>query len=144
MRLPVQLQRAMAAEAEAAREARAKVTTTFRNVLRSNKDILYCLRVMINMYRGPTDLVQHCAYWRSSHRRKGAARHIIGMVWLYRSPIPVGKGGWYLTSSNYFYLPSQRLEEWEGGSQQNDYIFFIAEFVIARRLICSSHRFEIK
>ncbi len=41
VRLPVQLQRAMAAEAEAAREARAKVTTTFRNVLLSNKDMFY-------------------------------------------------------------------------------------------------------
>ncbi len=38
VRLPVQLQRAMAAEAEAAREARAKVRTTFRNVLRSKLD----------------------------------------------------------------------------------------------------------
>ncbi len=87
MRLPVQLQRAMAAEAEAAREARAKVTMTFRNVLRSNKDILYSLSQSNDIYK-----VQHFAYRRSSHRRTGAARQILGMVWLYRSPIPLG--GW--------------------------------------------------
>jgi hypothetical protein len=38
---------------------------------------------------GPLRLVQYFLYRRSSHRRNGAARHLIGMVWLYRSPIPV-------------------------------------------------------
>ncbi len=41
--------------------------------------------------RGCTELVQHFAYRGSSHRRKGAARHVIDMVWLYRSPIPSGE-----------------------------------------------------
>ena len=36
------------------------------------------------------------------------------MVWLYRSPIPVGRRGCF-TRSNDFYLPSLRLEEGEGG-----------------------------
>jgi hypothetical protein len=34
-------------------------------------------------YRGPTELVQHFAYRENSHQLKGAARHIIDMVWLY-------------------------------------------------------------
>ncbi len=40
-------------------------------------------------YRGPrpTELVQNKD---SSHRHKGAARHTIDMVWLYRSAPPVG------------------------------------------------------
>ncbi len=37
------------------------------------------------------ELVQHFAYRGSSHWRKGAARHKIGKVWVYRSPIPVGR-----------------------------------------------------
>ncbi len=41
------------------------------------------------MYRGPTELVHHFAFRGSSHRRKGAARRIIDLVYLYRSPIPV-------------------------------------------------------
>ena len=55
-------------------------------------------------YRGPTELVQLSAYRGSSHRRKGAARNIIDMVWLYRSPILVGRKGvfylfnWFLTA----------------------------------------------
>ncbi len=39
-------------------------------------------------YWGPTELVQHFAFRESSHGLKGAARHIIDMVWLYSSPIP--------------------------------------------------------
>jgi hypothetical protein len=39
-----------------------------------------------------TELVQHFAHRGSSHRRKGAVSHIIHMVWLHRSPIPVGRG----------------------------------------------------
>jgi hypothetical protein len=39
---------------------------------------------------------------------------IIDVVWLYRSPIPVG--GWrYFNYSNDLYLPSRRLEEKGGG-----------------------------
>jgi hypothetical protein len=39
------------------------------------------------------ELVQHFAYRGSLNRRKGAARHVIAMVWLCRSPIPEGEGG---------------------------------------------------
>ncbi len=49
-----------------------------------------------------------------SHRRKSAARHKFDMVWLYRSPIPVGRA--YFTPSNDFYLPSLRLYERGKGS----------------------------
>ncbi len=45
-----------------------------------------------------------------SHRRKGAVSHIIDMVWLYRSPMPVGMKGSSICS-NEDYLPSRRLEE---------------------------------
>ncbi len=45
------------------------------------------------MSRGPTELVQHSVFRRTSHRRKGAASHIIDMVRLYRSSIPVGRRG---------------------------------------------------
>jgi hypothetical protein len=37
------------------------------------------------------------------------------MVWLYRSPLPVGGEG-YFTLTNDFYLPSLRLEEGGGFS----------------------------
>ncbi len=39
------------------------------------------------------ELVQHFVGRGSSHLRKGAARHKIGMVWLYRSPVPVWRRG---------------------------------------------------
>ncbi len=52
---------------------------------------VHALRVKID--RGPTELVQHSAYRRNSHRRKGAAIHIIDMVWLYRLSTPVGRRG---------------------------------------------------
>ena len=42
MRLPVQLQRAMAAEAEAAREARAKVKSTF--TLKTIKSTVFIIK----------------------------------------------------------------------------------------------------
>ncbi len=56
--------------------------------------------------RGTTELVQH---FRLSYRRKSAAWHKFDMVWLYRSPIPMGRRG-YFTLSTDFYLPSLRLE----------------------------------
>jgi hypothetical protein len=34
----------------------------------------FCLRVPNDWYREPTELVQHFAYWGSSHQSKGAAR----------------------------------------------------------------------
>jgi hypothetical protein len=63
-------------------------------------------------YRGPTELFQQSAYRGSSHRRKGADRHILDMVWLYRSSFPVGRRGIF-TGSNNFYMPSRRLEKGE-------------------------------
>jgi hypothetical protein len=54
-------------------------------------------------YRGPTGLIQHFASRGSSFRRNDAACHIIDMVWLYRSPIPVGRRGVF------FYLLKWRL-----------------------------------
>jgi hypothetical protein len=53
-------------------------------ILRSGISINDC-------YREPTELVQHFAYRESSYRCKGDARHVIGMVWQYRSPIPVAR-----------------------------------------------------
>ncbi len=46
-----------------------------------------CLILMIDIHSGPTELVPHFAHRGSSQRRKGAASHIIDMVWLHRSPI---------------------------------------------------------
>jgi hypothetical protein len=43
--------------------------------------------------KNATEQVQHSAYRASSLRRKGAASHIIDMVWLYCSTIPVGRKG---------------------------------------------------
>jgi hypothetical protein len=42
--------------------------------------------------RGPSELVQHF-YRGSSHRRKSAACPTFDMVWLNRSPVPVGRRG---------------------------------------------------
>ncbi len=52
----------------------------------------------------------------SSHRRKGAARHIIDMVWLYRSPIPVGRRGIFSYLFKLF-LPAFAVHTGRGGSQ---------------------------
>jgi hypothetical protein len=40
-------------------------------------------------YREPTQLVQHFGYRGKLHRRRGNARHILDMAWLYHSPVPV-------------------------------------------------------
>ncbi len=58
-------------------------------------------------------VVQHFAFRGSSHRLRGAARYVIDKVWLCRSPIMVGRKG-YFNYSTYFYLPLRRLEEGEG------------------------------
>ncbi len=62
------------------------------------------MRVMIDI-ESPLNLfstlVKRFAYVGSSHRRKGAVRHIIDMVWLYRSPISAGRR--LFTLSNDFY-----------------------------------------
>ena len=49
VRLPVQLQRAMAAEAEAAREARAKVKTRILRNMRSDHDPALCNMILISV-----------------------------------------------------------------------------------------------
>ncbi len=61
-------------------------------------------------YRGPTELVPHFAYRGSLHRHMGAARHIIDMVWLCRSPIPAG----YFTFSNDFSCIATLRGRWWG------------------------------
>jgi hypothetical protein len=50
------------------------------------------LRVMIDP-RGLPELIQYFAYRGSSHRHKGAARHIIDMVWLFRIAYASGEEG---------------------------------------------------
>jgi hypothetical protein len=67
--------------------------------------MIFSLRGMIDMYSG--ELVQHSAYRRSSHRRKGATSPIIDMVWLFRSPLV------YCNLFD-FYVPLQRLEKGAG------------------------------
>ncbi len=64
--------------------------------------------------RGPTELVQHFRLQGESRRRQSAAWHKFDMVWLHRSPIPEGGGG-YFTRSNDFYMSSLHLEEGGGG-----------------------------
>jgi hypothetical protein len=49
------------------------------------------LRIMIDICRRTTELVQHVTYGGSSHRRKGAARHIIAQVMLYCPPVSNGE-----------------------------------------------------
>jgi hypothetical protein len=67
-------------------------------------------------YRGTSELVQHFALRGSSHWRQGAASHVTDMVWLYPSPIPMGRRGLaYLTFSNV----STCLHEEEGGGNQH-------------------------
>jgi hypothetical protein len=56
---------------------------------------VHAQRVLIDL--AGSELVQHFAYRGHSHWRKGAARHVIDMVWLYRSPIPVGRRRVFLT-----------------------------------------------
>ncbi len=45
------------------------------------------LRLLIDI-----ELVQHFAYRGNSHQLHDAAKHIIDIIWLYRSSIPVGTG----------------------------------------------------
>ncbi len=54
--------------------------------------------------RGPPELVQHFAYRGNSHRRESAACPKFDMVWLYHSPIPVGRRG--IISSFKWFLPA--------------------------------------
>ncbi len=73
------------------------------------------LILMIDI-EGPTKIVHHFAYRWNSHRDKGPARHIINMVWLYHSLIPVGgMGVFHLTK---WFLPAfadPRGGGWGGG-----------------------------
>ncbi len=67
------------------------------------------------------------AYSRSSHRRKGAARPTIDMVWLYRSLTPVGRRGVFYLFKRF--LPaSRRLEE--GGEESAPYGMYMRVFTI--------------
>jgi hypothetical protein len=79
-------------------------------------------------YRGPNELVQHFASKGSSLRRNGAARHIISLVCLYRSPIPGGGG-----RREVFYLFKWKQPAFaeprgrEGGSQHPVVRIFFSE-----------------
>jgi hypothetical protein len=66
------------------------------------------LQVRLHKLAKPSELPQHFAFRRSSRRRYGAARHVIYMVWLYHSRIPVRRRGGHFT---WFYLLPHRLEE---------------------------------
>jgi hypothetical protein len=77
-------------------------------------------------------MVQYFAYMGSSHRGKGAARHIIDVVWQYRSPIPVGRRG-YSKSINYFYLPFRRLKEGLEGGQHPVHFIRYANLILGFR-----------
>jgi hypothetical protein len=71
------------------------------------------LRLMIDIEaRGLIELVQHLAYRRSFHRRKGAARHWYGLT--IAVVYPSGEEGRCFICSNDFYLPSRRLVEGKG------------------------------
>jgi hypothetical protein len=52
------------------------------------------------------ELVQRFAYRENSHRCKGSARHIIDMVWLYRSlAFPSGqRGGIFLVQMIFIHI----------------------------------------
>ncbi len=65
--------------------------------------------------RGPTDLVQHFAYRRTSNRRKSAARHI----WLHRSPIPVGGRGGAVFYLFKLFLPAVAAPRDEKGAEKS-------------------------
>jgi hypothetical protein len=75
-------------------------------------------------------LIYHFAYRGSLHRRKRAATHVIEMVWLYRSPILVGR-------NRYRILPVQLIStcirgactalEGGGGCSQHP-VFFTFSF----------------
>ncbi len=54
---------------------------------------------------GIPDVTSEYDWSRGPHRCNSAAWHTFYMVWLYRSPIPMGRRGCF-TSSNYFNLPS--------------------------------------
>jgi hypothetical protein len=58
--------------------------------------------------RGPTDIVQYFAYRESSHRRKGAARHLIDWFGYIARLSQWGGGGCFACSYD-FYLLSWRL-----------------------------------
>jgi hypothetical protein len=45
----------------------------------------------------------------NSHRRKSAALHKFGRVWLYHSPTPVGGGVFYSFKLLPLYIPSLRI-----------------------------------
>ncbi len=74
---------------------------------------MFCtLRVMIDTEgKRASTLTQHFADRGSKNQCKGAARHIIDMVWQCRSPFPVGRRR-IIYFFNDFYLLSRRI--WGG------------------------------
>ncbi len=74
------------------------------------------LRVMIDI-EGTLSLFSTFAHRGSSHRRKSAAWHKFDMVWLYRSPIPVGKKGVFYSLQ--FFLPAIAALRGRGGDQHH-------------------------
>ncbi len=70
---------------------------------------------VIELTRGPPEVVQHFRYRGSSHRRKSAVCPKFDMVWPNRSPIPVGRRG--VISLFKWFLPvfATRRGRGEGG-----------------------------
>jgi hypothetical protein len=66
--------------------------------------------------RAATELVQNSAYRTSSHRRDVTSSHIFNMVWLYRSPVAVGREGVFCLLK--FFLPAFSAATGGGGGGQ--------------------------
>ncbi len=75
---------------------------------------MWWLRVLADIQRALTELVQHSASRGSSHRRNVAICHIFNTVWLYRKPIALGRGSFNF--SNCFFLPLLQEGEGEGST----------------------------
>ncbi len=70
-----------------------------------------------DLCRRPTEFVQHFSYGGAQHLRNVSPSHIIDMVWLYRSLIPVRRKGGFLLAHGGYYLTSLRLAEGRGRLQ---------------------------
>ncbi len=99
------------------------------HVLLTGKNQFRDLDQSNDWYRGLTELIQHSAHRGISHRRKGAARHTIDIVWLHRSPIPVGRGGGVL----YLFiwrLPAFSAPRRRGGWSQHPEVQCVATYTV--------------
>jgi hypothetical protein len=67
---------------------------------------------MYTVHTGTTEFAQYFDYKGSSHRHMGAARYMICMVLLHRSPIPVGRRGVF---SFKWFLPAFTAPTGKGG-----------------------------